>query len=609
MPKRIKKQLTRKYSKIRKGNPPPTIQDEPLPQYDAPMPGYGGNRKRGAAIGARMAKRYPYANYGRQYIPKGHFLSQAGASYKQANAEQRAWRRANNYSGVGGFWGDMWGGIKRLGKAHGAKALGALGGRFLGPLGAEAGSAVGHALGMGAYRMGGVGSYGDISTNDIVHGGSGDSMAIAKVNPSMSDDSGDVILSHSEYMGNVVASATILTAGTTVQSQFQNNVYPINPGLQGTFPFLSQLAQNYTMYRLEGVIFQYKPTSGEGAGGSNALGKIIMATDYDPMALPFINSVQMENYQYSQSTKPSLAARHGVECAPSQGSTDMKYIRTGTSNRDKAFTDLGLFQIATEGIPITGPQGPVLANIGELWVSYKVRLSRANLYSSLLGYGIRADYYDVNTAATGAQSEAPVPYTVSKDYSQINNIGTTIQFRQAASNLSVCGDSLTITWPSSQILGVYRITIFSNFSTADTALQYTAWAPLQPGNYTTVTSTGVDRTQWGCTFLPVRTNSGQGPIKPNVDTITGLPVWAINTAAGSVLHIITSSEPTSTPLSQTTTVTYFAINSPSTTVPKLVMQLITLTSGNAYSSNRNAMLPGAADHRVLIEQVNAEISN
>jgi len=364
------------------------------------------------------------------------------------------------------------------------------------------------------------------------------------------------------------------------------------------------------MYKLEGVIFQYKPTSGEGGGSTNQLGKIIMATDYDPMALPFINSVQMENYQYSQSTKPSLAARHGVECAPAQGVTDMKYVRTGLSNRDKSFTDYGLFQLATEGIPISGLPGTVAtANIGELWVSYRVRLSRANLYSSLLGYNIRNDLYviDAGIAAAGQ----PVGLTIKNDVKN-NNIGCIVRARAGTGFLS---DSITVAFPVSQILGVYKITLQSYWNGTEVAGQY-VWVPnLNAGGFTTAAAD--DGTKWGCPFTPIANYSEDDPVKPAIDLTTGEPrpqgsTFPYNwTGQRKLCYFTSEAQDGASPL-QTTTSTYFAINAPTTTIAQLTFVLT--TASNAVpcvmgTSINGQMFSTLSYHKIFIEQANAEISN
>lgn len=186
-------------------------------------------------------------------------------------------------------------------------------------------------------------------------------------------NSGDVVITHREFITNVSA--------TTVghNSPFAIRTFPINAGL-GTFPFLSQIASNFEMYRFEGLVFEYRPIFGEGAGTSNSLGKVIMATNYDPYAEPFETSQVMQNYDYASSCKPSVQMFHGVETDRKSGSVNMSYVRSGTSTKDLMFTDVGNFYIASEGIAGSFSSTQI---IGELWVSYTCRLSRAKLWDSV----------------------------------------------------------------------------------------------------------------------------------------------------------------------------------------------------------------------------------
>jgi len=98
----------------------------------------------------------------------------------------------------------------------------------------------------------------------------------------------------------------------------------------------------------------------------------------------------MENYDYATACKPSEHMLHGVETKVQQRAVNMLYVRTGATSKDEILTDLGDFQLATEGIPVTIPghatnTSVVTATvpIGELWVAYKVKLSRANLYATI----------------------------------------------------------------------------------------------------------------------------------------------------------------------------------------------------------------------------------
>lgn len=275
--------------------------------------------------------------------------------------------------------------------------------------------------------------FGDYSTNQIIGGGSGDQQQIAVNQDSAT---GDVYMSKTEFVANVTASGS--AAGATT---FQIKKYGLNPALAETFPSLSQVAQNFELYDFQGLVFQFKPTFSEDAGTSASLGKVIMATNYDPNAAPFFSSVQMENYDYANSTKPSCGAHHGVETAQSQQFGNMLYTRTGTTSKDLIFTDLGSFYIATEGIPISAA-GTVI--VGELWVTYRVKLSRMQIFTGLLGNNIlscvlsgTADNTALSTGTTAVKSSNTQALTV----------------------LSLSPTKINVIFPASTTLGTYCITM------------------------------------------------------------------------------------------------------------------------------------------------------
>lgn len=327
--------------------------------------------------GYRAGKRVAYNS-----LVKTKFLAERGQpgsidffgkDRASANDVQKYHRRALGFYGPGAYFS------ANPTVAAGLRAGGAWLGRLTGiPGAAEVGRwGAGQAskwLGFGAYSQ-------PTSGNQLMV----DSSQVPITVNSSSDETGDVYISHREFVMNVTATAT--AAGAT---PFQQQQIALNPGLSTSFPFLSQLAQNFEMYDFNGLMFQYVPTSGESGASSNSLGKVLMATNYDPDAAPFLNSVQMENYDYACSTKPSLGLIHGVETHNGQQVVNMMYVRTGAGNKDKAFTDIGTFTIATEGVPAAAAGTQI---IGELWVTYSIKLSRANLYNSLLGLGIPTDWW------------------------------------------------------------------------------------------------------------------------------------------------------------------------------------------------------------------------
>jgi hypothetical protein len=409
-----------------------------------------------------------------------------GTSWANANDEQKALRMRTGFRGRGDYNALNW--WQRLGH-HSLRGLGSGIGSYFGnaSMGHDAGASVSKWLGWGKYRRRnyrGRGDYGGNAGGNQIMGGSVDT----PITVNASDDlSGDIYISHREFLQNVTA-----TGGAGNTSPFANLTFALNPGLEQTFPWLSQIAQNFTLYELEGCIFEFRPTSGElGAVGSNALGKVVMATQYDPDAIPFTSTIQMENYDYANACKPSEHMLHGVETEPTQRATKMMYVRTGPSQKDKVFTDYGLFQIATEGLPITNGN---TSTIGELWVTYRVKLSRAQLFGSLLGASIPTDYHFGYTAAGGgtlfvntatqlttngqiSSYDTTVLNSGQLARKKTNNLGTYVQYATGAPTTS-----FQVIFPPNIVQGTYQITVLdTHIDTTGLAASWTGF--ITPSGY------------------------------------------------------------------------------------------------------------------------------
>lgn len=345
-----------------------------------------------------------------------------GENYRSANAGGKLIRSALGYYGPGDYRSFFKkyvprGTFSRIGSAVG------------GWTGIPGMSDVG---GYAGQKLANYAGFGDYSSNQIVGGGSNNQQMIS-VNKT--DLSGDVYVQREEFVGNVV-----VTGNAGQPTAFQVTSYSLNPGLAKTFPWLSQIAQNFTLYEFYGLIFQYKPLFSEDAGVSSNLGKVIMCTEYDPSSTNFLTSVQMENYDYSNSSKPSCGMHHGVETKSSQQALNMQYVRTGSTTRDLIFTDIGNFQIGTEGIPLAA--GATSAIIGELWVTYRVKLSRAEIYGSLLGNNILNDYLSGTTVAAALT-------TGTTFVKSSNNIGITV--------FPVSATAFQVQFPVSMSLGYFLV--------------------------------------------------------------------------------------------------------------------------------------------------------
>jgi len=180
-----------------------------------------------------------------------------------------------------------------------------------------------------------------------------------------------------EFLGFVVTGANGVYTSTS---------YHINPGLQGAFPWLSQVAQNFEEWEPYGLVYEFVSTSAQFAGGSNqALGTVAMATDYDVLDSTFINMTELLNMGAACSTRSSNDLEHGVECDITERGRRSFFVRTGAPPTQSTLMDydLGLFEIATQGSPAaTGVQ------VGQLWASYDIGLFKKNLYAGQLGNNI-----------------------------------------------------------------------------------------------------------------------------------------------------------------------------------------------------------------------------
>jgi len=178
------------------------------------------------------------------------------------------------------------------------------------------------------------------------------------------------VVAHREYLGDVYSGPT-LASGTT---DYDVNTYSLNPGLQASFPWLHDVAKNYEEYIIHGMVFEYKSTSADALNSTNtALGTVIMGTQYNVNSAAFVNKQQMENYEFSQSARPSVNQLHAIECSPKETPIEILFTRTGTQTDDLRLYDLAKFSIATQGMQAAN------VNIGELWCTYHIELLKPKI--------------------------------------------------------------------------------------------------------------------------------------------------------------------------------------------------------------------------------------
>lgn len=272
----------------------------------------------------------------------------------------------------------------RGGYTSALKNIGGGVGALFGPagamIGAGAGELLGTLFGRGAYKL---------NRNSLVMGNNG---------PPVFGD-GSITLTHREFITDITGSTA-----------FSNYAFRINPGSSITFPWLSTIALNFQSYEFLGLIFEYKATSATAVNSTNtALGTVVMATNYDADAPAFLSKQQMEAYEFATSTAPMANAIHPVECSPVNMPLKTLYIQSpNQTTSDRRFMDLGEFNIATAGMQAA-------STIGELWVSYHVKLSKPALPSL---NGLNDDMWTGNT--TTGTSGGPFSNIVNTQYGGMN---------------------------------------------------------------------------------------------------------------------------------------------------------------------------------------------
>lgn len=362
----------------------------------------------------------------------------------------------------------------------------------------------GHMLGQGFKDITGYGAY-TVRSNSLT--------GVPSVGNPTHVPEGALVISHREYVGDVVTSATANT--------FKINNWGLNVGSSQTWEFLAQIACNYEEFKLQGVLFVFKSTSCDALSSVNtALGSVIMATNYNPYAAAFTSKAEMEGYQYCTAGLPSSDLIHPIECDPFEGAISTFYVQAGQSYAapsDLRFSQPGTFYLATTGFQGTN------VNIGELWVTYQVMLLKPKLYASLgyyndsfafrnsTGFTNLLPLGDMTTGVLCRGNTFPMDYAAGlSTYLQQTQIGS-----GTGSGLSIttASGAVTIEFPTYAFPAAYRVHMFiPGTGTANMVVSFfgpTNLVPTAVGFYDyTITSPGIT----GDVFVPgvpMNTNTPQ----------------------------------------------------------------------------------------------------
>lgn len=246
--------------------------------------------------------------------------------------------------------------------------------------------------------------------------------------PSFKGKTRETRVMHREYLGDVISSST--------SGAFNNVTYRLNPGIVTSFPWLSVIAQNFDQWKPNGVVVCFKSTSSVYNGTNQALGTVIIASDYDLTDAAYSSKIEMENSEFAVSAKASDSILHPIECNVNERQVKLLKCRGVTTPSDNLqWYDLCNLQVATQGVSGSS------VNLGELWVTYDISFYKEQLYGNLFGNSILA--YE-STASTGISTSAY--FGTNNTASSTNTLGLTL-------------GTTTITFPATVSAGSY----FLNF--------------------------------------------------------------------------------------------------------------------------------------------------
>jgi len=189
---------------------------------------------------------------------------------------------------------------------------------------------------------------------------------------------GDIRVTHREYVADLNGSVA-----------FASTAYAVNPGIAGTFPWLSGLARQYESYSFDKLSFVLAPQA-----PTSATGTVLLTADFDASdAAP-------------DSKSQALAYRKAVRGAPWETgvkfnclSEDLHkekthFVRTSalSSNQDIKLYDVANLFVCTQG------QAGTTA-VSEIWVEYSCVLRTPQMGSAYLGAAISAHYTGSGTNA------------------------------------------------------------------------------------------------------------------------------------------------------------------------------------------------------------------
>jgi hypothetical protein len=201
---------------------------------------------------------------------------------------------------------------------------------------------------------------------------------------------GDILVSHREYVQDINGSVL-----------FGVNTIGINPGIAGSFPWLSSIARNYESYRFQSLSVHYETTA-----ATTATGCVMLAIDYD------------SNDATPSSKAQAGAYRRSVRSPPWSDCSHIS-LREDLEKRKSYFVSAAFPAVGDANLDYTGflyvcTVGQVDASaIGEIYFDYVVRFMTPQIGPIGIGQSMYGAFSGTTNVAPFATKTGNINATVS----------------------------------------------------------------------------------------------------------------------------------------------------------------------------------------------------
>lgn len=159
-------------------------------------------------------------------------------------------------------------------------------------------------------------------------------------------------IKNSEFVATIVGSTTF----NAIQK------FVVNPGLVGTFPWLSVLAAEWQQYRINRLSFRYVTRT-----STSSVGSVILSPDYNAVDSPPTSEAMASNTQDAVEDVCWRSITCHLDPCAMFPFGPRKQVRVGNINGDYTTYDAARLFVVTTGQTSA-------ADIGKLWVDYDIEL-------------------------------------------------------------------------------------------------------------------------------------------------------------------------------------------------------------------------------------------